>query len=65
MDVPAPATAWPGVNQWSSWAFDAGSTSLTLEQFDEFVLPHLTRGRREPPLTLSLHVIFNYVLQLL
>ena len=38
---------------------------MTLEQFNEFVLPHLTRGRRGPPFKLSLHVIFNYVLQLL
>jgi len=40
-------------------------TSLTLEQFEQFVLPHLTVGRRGPPIKLSLHAIFNYVLQLL
>ena len=40
-------------------------TSLTLEQFEQFVLPHLTVGRRGPPVKLSLHTIFNYVLQLL
>jgi len=38
---------------------------LTLEQFEQFVLPHLTVGRRGPPVKLSLHTIFNYVLQLL
>ena len=40
-------------------------TKLSLEQFEEFVLPHLSRGRRSPPPTLSLHKIFNYILQLL
>ena len=40
-------------------------TSLTFEQFEEFVLPHLTRGRRGPPFKLSPHAIFNYVLRLL
>ena len=40
-------------------------TKLSLEQFEEFVLPHLSRGRRGPPPTLSLHKIFNYILQLL
>lgn len=38
---------------------------MTLEQFEQFVLPHLTVGRRGPPFKLSLHAIFNYVLQLL
>ena len=37
-------------------------TSLSVEQFDEFVLPHLTRGRRGPPLKLTLHKVFNYIL---
>ena len=40
-------------------------TKLSLEQFEEFVLPHLSRGRRGPPPTLSSHKIFNYILQLL
>lgn len=40
-------------------------TSLSAEEFDEFVLPHLTVGRRGPPVKLSLHVIFKYVLRLL
>jgi transposase len=40
-------------------------TTLTFEQFEEFVLPHLTVGRRGPPFKLSLHAIFNYVLRLL
>jgi transposase len=40
-------------------------TSLTREQFDQFVLMHLTVGRRGPALKLSLHAIFNYVLRLL
>ena len=29
------------------------------------VLPHLSRGRRGPAPTLSLHKIFNYILQIL
>ena len=40
-------------------------TYLTLEQFTEFVLPHLQRGSRSPQPKLSLHAIFNYILKLL
>lgn len=40
-------------------------TILTLEQFEEFVLPHLHIGSRGPQPKLSLHVIFNYILKLL
>ena len=40
-------------------------TSLTLEQFEEFVLPHLPKGSRGPEPKLSLHAIFNYILKLL
>jgi len=40
-------------------------TSLTLEQFEEFVLPHLPKGSRGPQPKLSLHAIFNYILKLL
>jgi hypothetical protein len=39
-----------------------GGTSLTLEQFEEFVLPHLSKGSRGPEPKLSLHAIFNYLL---
>jgi transposase len=38
---------------------------LSVEQFEQFVLPHLSRGRRGPTPTLALHKIFNYILQLL
>ena len=38
---------------------------MTLEQFEQFVCPHLTVGRRGPPFKLSAHAIFNYVLRLL
>jgi transposase len=38
---------------------------LTLEQFEEFVLPHLHLGSRGPQPKLSLHAIFNYILKLL
>ena len=40
-------------------------TNLSREQFEQFVLPHLSRGRRGPAPTLALHTIFNYVLHLL
>jgi transposase len=40
-------------------------TKLSVEQFEQFVLPHLSRGRRGPAPTLALHKIFNYILQLL
>lgn len=40
-------------------------TSLTLEQFEEFVLPHLSKGSRGPEPKLSLHTIFNYILKFL
>ena len=40
-------------------------TRLTLEQFQEFVLPHLHTGRRGPQPKLSLFVIFNYILKFL
>src|SRR5471032_631822 len=40
-------------------------TKLSEAQFEEFVLLHLSRGRRGPPPTLSLHKIFNYILQAL
>ncbi|HLX03835.1 MAG TPA: hypothetical protein VKS80_17140 [Trinickia sp.] len=33
--------------------------------FDEFVLPHLTRGRRGPVPRLPLYKIFNYILKML
>ena len=38
-------------------------TQLTIEQFEEFVLPHLHIGSREPQPKLSLYVIFNYILK--
>jgi transposase len=40
-------------------------TKLTLEQFEEFVLPHLHIGSRGPQPKLSLHAIFNSILKLL
>jgi hypothetical protein len=40
-------------------------TNLTLEQFEEFVLPHLPKRSRGPQPKLSLHEIFNYILKLL
>lgn len=40
-------------------------TQVSREQFEEFVLPHLSVGRRGPAAKLSLHKIFNYVLKFL
>ena len=50
----------PQTKQWQ-WI----STHLTLEQFEEFVLPYLHTGSRGPQPKLSLHVIFNYILKFL
>jgi hypothetical protein len=36
-------------------------TSLGLQHFDEFVLPHLTCGSRGPHVKLAMHKIFNYI----
>jgi hypothetical protein len=36
---------------------------LSEAQFDEFVLPHLTRGHRGPMPKLPLRKIFNYILK--
>ncbi|WP_233852983.1 transposase [Paraburkholderia sp. HD33-4] len=40
-------------------------TKLTVEQFEQFVLPHRSWGRRGPPPTLPLYRIFNYILRAL
>jgi hypothetical protein len=40
-------------------------TNLDLRQFEEFVLPHLSVGSRGPAPKLSLHKIFNFILQIL
>jgi len=40
-------------------------TRLSCEQFQQFVLPHLTVGSRGPAPKLTLLVIFNYILRLL
>jgi transposase len=40
-------------------------THLTLEQFNEFVLPFLPMGSRGPQPKLTLHRIFNYILKFL
>jgi chromosome segregation ATPase len=38
---------------------------LSQQQFKQFILPHLSKGRRGPATTLSFHTIFNYILHLL
>jgi len=40
-------------------------TQLGLAQFEQFVLPHLSIGRRGPAPKLGLHKIFNYIVLLL
>ena len=40
-------------------------TELSLERFEEFILPHLTLGSRGPLPKLPLHALFNYILKLL
>src|ERR1700752_2870208 len=39
-------------------------TQLGLAQFEQFVFPHLSIGRRGPAPKLGLHKIFNYILRL-
>jgi hypothetical protein len=36
-------------------------TKLSKEQFEQFILPHLSKGSRSPETTLSFHAIFNYI----
>jgi transposase len=38
-------------------------TRLSIEQFQQFVLPHLSIGSRGPAPKLTLHAVFNYILQ--
>src|ERR1700753_3908608 len=40
-------------------------TELSLEQFRQFGLPHLSIGSRGPAPKLSLHALFGYILKLL
>jgi hypothetical protein len=40
-------------------------TNLSVAQFEQFVLPHLSKGRRGPATKLGWHSIFNYILRLL
>jgi hypothetical protein len=40
-------------------------TRLSAEQFEQFVLPHLSTGSRDPAPKVSLHALFNYILRLL
>ena len=40
-------------------------TELTVAQFEEFVLPHLTVGKRGPVSKLSLYRSFGYILKFL
>ena len=38
---------------------------MSVERFQQFVLPHLSMGSRGPAPKLSLHAVFNYILQTL
>jgi hypothetical protein len=40
-------------------------TILKEKEFNEFVLPYLTKGSRGPDTKLPFHVIFNYILKLM
>lgn len=40
-------------------------TVLKEDEFNEFVLPHLTKGSRGPHTKLSFHRLFNYLLKLM
>ncbi|CAB3807196.1 transposase [Paraburkholderia fynbosensis] len=40
-------------------------TRLSVEEFEQFVWPHLSKGRRGPARKLSAHAIFNYILMAL
>jgi transposase len=40
-------------------------TRLSVQEFEQFVWPHLSKGRRGPARKLSAHAIFNYILRLL
>ncbi len=40
-------------------------TNLSVAQFEQFVLPHLSKCRRGPATKLGWHTIFNYILRLL
>ncbi len=40
-------------------------TELSVAQFEQFVLPHLTVGKRGPVPKLSLYKSFGYILKLL
>ncbi|MFP3558225.1 transposase [Paraburkholderia sp. SIMBA_049] len=40
-------------------------TRLSVEQFEQFAWPHLSKGRRGPARKLSAHTIFNYILKAL
>ena len=40
-------------------------TNLTEEEFNQFVLPHLTKGSRGPKTKIPFYRIFNYILKLM
>ncbi|SDR62693.1 hypothetical protein [Paraburkholderia tuberum] len=40
-------------------------TTLSVEEFGQFVWPHLSKGRRSPARKLSAHAMFNYILKAL
>ncbi len=40
-------------------------THLTEDEFNQFVLPHLTKGSRGPQTKVSFFALFNYILKLM
>ncbi len=45
--------------------YKAIPVSLTIDQFDKFVFPHLSQGKRGPKPGIPLHKIFSYTLKVL
>ncbi len=45
--------------------FKAIPVSLTLEEFNKFVLPHLSQGTRGPKTNISLYKLHSYILKVL
>ena len=45
--------------------FDAIPTTLTHKQFNQFILPYLSKGKRGPKPSISLYKLFCYILRVL
>ena len=47
------------------WRYNRIPVALQEDEFNQFVLPHLKKGRRGPSKKLSFFKIFNYILKLM